>query len=120
MRKNLIARLMLVGVISLSVVMPGLASSIDGGCGNHIVAPHSKKIFQVTFRGDQTASVAVRGDGSSDLDLYVYDENGRQVAKDDGNTDNCLVTWRPLSTGAFTIVVVNRGSNYNQYAICTN
>ena len=120
MRKNLIARVILVGVISLSVVMPGLASSIDGGCGNHVVAPYSTDRFQVTFRGYESARVAVRGDGSSDLDLYVYDENGNQVAKDDDYTDNCLASWTPRWTGAFTIVVVNRGGDYNQYAICTN
>jgi len=120
MKKNLLARLVLVGVISLSVAIPGLASSINGGCGNHVIAPYSRDSFRVTFRRAESARVAVTGDGSSDLDLYVYDANGNQVAKDDDYSDDCLAVWMPRWTGAFTIVVVNRGSNYNQYAICTN
>jgi hypothetical protein len=53
-------------------------------------------------------------------DLYVYDENGNQVAADDDLTDECFVSWVPRWTGVFTIRIVNRGSVYNRYRLTTN
>jgi len=62
----------------------------------------------------------VRGDRNSDLDLYVYDENGFLVAKDDDDTDDCRVRFTPRWTGSFTIKVVNLGHYANTYVIGTN
>ena len=58
------------------------------------------------FLGGARAIVTVEGDGSTDLDVYVYDENGNLVAKVDGPGDKCRVTWTPRWTGKFTIKVV--------------
>ena len=49
------------------------------------------------------------GDGSSGLDLLVFDEEGWLVASDVNLTDRCKVAWTPGSTGLFTITVVNHG-----------
>jgi hypothetical protein len=72
------------------------------------------------FRGGETAVVRVKGDGDSDLDLYVYDENGNLVGADRDSTDNCLVIWKPRWTGKFTIKVVNCGPMANRYQLRTN
>ena len=77
-------------------------------------------VYQVVFVGERTAEVAVRGDGDTDLDLYVYDENGNQIVKDDDSTDRCFVRFTPRWTGKFTVRVVNRGSVYNNYTMATN
>lgn len=76
--------------------------------------------YVLTFRGDEKAVVAVNGDGDTDLDLYIYDENGNLIASDTDSTDSCVATWTPKWTGKFTIKVVNRGSVYNRYEIATN
>jgi hypothetical protein len=73
--------------------------------------------FQATFRGGELAIVMVRGDGDTDLDLYVYDEAGKLVASDTDLTDQCVVTWVPRWTGRFIIRVVNRGYVSNLYRI---
>ncbi|HEX4613099.1 MAG TPA: hypothetical protein VH092_33230 [Urbifossiella sp.] len=77
-------------------------------------------VYTIEFRGGETARITVAGDGDTDLDLYIYDENGNLVAKDDDNTDYCVATWTPRWTGKFTVRVVNRGGVYNQYRITTN
>lgn len=74
----------------------------------------------IVFQAGQEATVTVYGDGDTDLDLYVYDSNGNLVAKDEDRTDTCVASWVPKWTGAFTIVVKNRGSVYNRYTMRTN
>lgn len=76
--------------------------------------------YNVRFRGGELAEVVVIGDGDTDLDLYVYDENGNLVASDTDYTDNCYVRWYPKWTGNFRIKIVNRGYVYNNYVLITN
>ena len=77
-------------------------------------------VYNVSFRGGELAIVAVIGDGDTDLDLYVYDQNGNLIARDADYTDDCVVTFTPRWTGNFTIKIVNRGRVYNSYVIRTN
>lgn len=77
-------------------------------------------VYRIAFYGKLPAEIAVVGDGDTDLDLYVYDENANLIAKDDDYTDRCYVSWMPQWTGSFIIKVVNRGSIYNNYGIATN
>jgi hypothetical protein len=77
-------------------------------------------IHEVSFTGGEAAEVAVVGDGSTDLDLYIMDENGNLIVMDEAPTDNCYVLWKPTWTGIFYITVLNRGNVWNQYALVTN
>ena len=76
-------------------------------------------VYRVTFRGGEPARVLVSGDGDSDLDLYVHDENGNLICKDDDGTDDMVCGWNPRWTGAFSIRVKNLGMA-NQYTIVHN
>ena len=76
--------------------------------------------YDAKFWANEIAEVAVSGDGDTDLDLYVYDENGNLIASDTDYTDDCYVRFCPRWTGLFRIKIVNRGSVYNNYAIVTN
>ena len=76
--------------------------------------------WHFTFRGGEYAYVIVSGDGDTDLDLYIYDQYGNLVAKDDDYTDTCLCTWTPRRTATYRIKIVNRGNVYNHYSISTN
>jgi hypothetical protein len=77
-------------------------------------------VFTIPFRGGEVASIFVSGDGDTDLDLYVYDENGNQIASDDDYSDDCIVRFIPKWTGAFRVRVRNRGLVYNRYVLLTN
>lgn len=81
------------------------------------VEANSVDSYTVAFRGQEKAEIALVGDGDTDLDLYVYDENNNLVEKDEDGTDRCYVTWTPKWTGRFVIRVRNRGSVYNKYGI---
>lgn len=76
--------------------------------------------WAVTMRGNELARVAVIGDGDTDLDLHVYDENGNLIGRDIDNTDRCLVQWTPKWTGRFRVRISNYGIVYNNYVLMSN
>lgn len=77
--------------------------------------------WRVTFVGGEEAVVAIVGDGDTDLDLYVYDDNGHLITFSEGRTDRERVSFRPIFTGQFAIKVVNRSRVMsNRYAIAWN
>jgi len=88
--------------------------------GTYKVGARSYNSFVIKFWANERASVVVSGDGDTDLDLYVYDESGNLIDKDDDYSDDCIVNFFPRWTGRFTIKVVNRGNVYNRYIIATN
>ena len=87
---------------------------------NDRVYGKSTESYKVKFWANEKAEVCVSGDGDTDLDLYVYDENGNLIGKDDDYSDECVVRWYPKWTGTFIIKVVNRGALYNNFTIWTN
>lgn len=84
------------------------------------VKPLTTDIWTLRFRGGEVAEVAVIGDGDTDLDLYVFDQNNNLIVSDTDMTDRCFVRWVPKWTGPFKICIKNRGKVYNQYKLLTN
>jgi len=96
----------------------GASNGRQYNCTN--VRAHGTDQYRIRFRGGEAAIVTAIGDGDTDLDLYVYDENGNLIDSDTDYTDNCVCTFTPRWTGYFTIRVVNRGGVYNRYVLRTN
>ena len=76
--------------------------------------------WRFTFRGGEPAIVIVSGDADTDLDLWIYDENGNLIASDTDSTDQCVCSFRPRWTGTFIIKIKNYGRVYNNYTLRTN
>ena len=72
------------------------------------------------FRSGVPARVVVNGDGDTDLDCHIYDENGDLIVYDDDDTDYCVLSWNPLWTGPVTLSIRNLGDVWNQYVLTTN
>ena len=120
--RNLIAVTVLQATFFLAAPQ-GLVAGSTTGVKSTVTAVNARgrdTFKPVTFVGGEVAAVVVSGDGDTDLDLYVFDENGTLVASDDDGTDECRVSFIPRRTGRFTIVVVNRGNVYNRYVLATN
>ncbi len=105
-----------------SSISSGPSRGATGGPQSAISSVSAKDtdVWTVTFRGGSRAMVVVNGDGDTDLDLYVYDENGNLMGKDIDYSDYCVVSWTPRWTGPFTVKIINRGNVYNRYRIYTN
>lgn len=84
------------------------------------VGARTTDIWKINFLGGEDAIVYVSGDGDTDLDLYVYDENGNLIDSDTDATDECICTFHPRWTGPFTIKIKNLGYVYNRYVLRTN
>lgn len=67
----------------------------------------------VTFKAGEPAYAIVVGDGNSHLGLYVLDEHGNCLARDDAADakflDDRWVIWHPTKTQRYTIEVRNLG-----------
>lgn len=72
--------------------------------------------FEYRFYAGKDVEIAVEGDGSTDLDLYVYAE-GKLIAKRDGNSDYETMNLEIYRTTYFTVKVVNRGFYSNDYKL---
>ncbi len=76
--------------------------------------------YTISFRGGEEAAVLVSGDGDTDLDLYVTDENGNTICTDTDASDTMLCRWTPAWTGPFGIHIRNLGRVYNNYKLAVN
>lgn len=74
-------------------------------------------IFNVVFNGGEAAYVGISGDGDTDLDLYIFDENGNLICRSVRAGDDEGCSFRPRWTGRFRIEVRNLGDVYNRYVL---
>jgi hypothetical protein len=84
------------------------------------VSARSYDDYTIAFRAGEVARIAVIGDGDTDVDLIVYDENGHEIGRDDDGTSNCVVQFTPRWTGQFRVRVINNGYVYSRYLLVTN
>jgi hypothetical protein len=84
------------------------------------VQPGATDVYGVVFTGGQLAEAGIAGDGDSDLDLLVYDENDHLVCRSAGSTDREYCRWWPRWTGPFRIEIQNLGMAPNLYRLATN
>ncbi|MBX3225717.1 MAG: hypothetical protein KIT84_30930 [Labilithrix sp.] len=110
-------------VVAAALAVPSMAlagNTAGPSIRTTTVGAHQTDVYAVTLRGGEAVSVLVKGDGDTDLDCFLRDENGNVVARDVDSTDTCLLTMTPRWTGAFRIEVRNNGGVYNRYTIRTN
>lgn len=81
------------------------------------IPARSYQDWTVTLRGGENTFFVVSGDGSTDLDIYVYDHNGNLIASDTSIGDDCIVGIEVYYTSDFILRVKNLGYVYNDYGI---
>lgn len=74
----------------------------------------------LTYRGSEYADVYVEGTGQADLNLFVYDAQGRLVCSDTDISAIAHCGWTPAQESAFTVVVKNHGRGDSGYSLITN
>jgi hypothetical protein len=83
--------------------VPGNAKAIQLGNIN----PLERKPFQISFAVGQKAEIWVKAEMPGDLDLFVRDKNGVQVAGDGGLSKDAYVTFVANSPDPYTVEVAN-------------
>jgi hypothetical protein len=105
---------------ALGLALPGPASAAPKGgkiAKIDSVKANATDVYEMEFVVGVAVQVHVIGDGDTDLDLFVYDPLGREVANDVGPTDTCYVRFTPLAAGKYTIKIKNLGGVFNRYAL---
>ena len=77
-------------------------------------------VWEIPFYGDSRAEVAVVGDGDTNLDIAVTDENGNVICYDVSWSDKLYCDWAPARDGYFYVTVQNLGAVQNSYSLLTN
>ena len=106
--------LLIISTLAISMVVGNLATAEETRVTSDFRGKAVHTRTMVLERG-QFALVSAEGDHSTDLDLYVEGPEGEKVAKDEDETDTCLVKFTAMSTGTFRVHVVNRDDAPNQY-----
>jgi hypothetical protein len=110
-------RLRTLRFLVLAVLLAGLGSQASAGTRFARVYGGYTDNWPICLSARDATTVLVVGDGDTDLDLYVYDENGYLIDSDTDATDRCIVSWTPRWDGCFMVKVVNRGRVYNAYSL---
>jgi hypothetical protein len=80
------------------------------------------KIFFVPGADNRTrgGEFAVIGDGSTDVDVHIYDQTGSQVGSDTLFTDVAVVRWPVNKAQTYTIKVKNLDAEDNTVMMAHN
>ncbi|MCA9300636.1 MAG: hypothetical protein KDA28_16320 [Phycisphaerales bacterium] len=95
---------------------PAGPSSVVSGIFDRVDA-RSTDAWRLRLQAGETSTIVVHGDGDTDLDAYLYDENGNLVASDTDGTDLCVLEVSPRWTGQFRLEIRNLGGVFNEYVL---
>ena len=113
------------GLLALAVAGAiGMAYGAGEGFGGpsdgvHVIPRDGIHTFDFGFHGGYRARIVVIGDGDSDLDLSVRDQNNSLICNDDGLSDMAACEWTPQYSARYAVRVKNYGMA-NRYRIMTN
>lgn len=74
----------------------------------------------VDFIGGEYAEIYVEAKVATDLNLEVFDAQGRLVCSDSDKSHIAYCGWRPTENGGFVMKVQNNGPAGAKYALMTN
>lgn len=77
-------------------------------------------VWKVPFYGNSYAEVSVLGDGDSNLDVLITDENLNTICYDVSWSDKVYCDFVPAWNGYFYVTVKNTGRKRNSYYLLTN
>ena len=83
--------------------------------------------LKIVYEGGKLAEFCLIGDGDSDLDIFIFDKDGKEVVKDEdppaaqgGGSDICICRWMPTETAEYRIVIINNDPIANIAQAATN
>lgn len=110
-------KMIFIALFGIATLANALVVGTGSKIGSETVLAYDNDSYQFDFVGGYQAGAYLSGDGDTDLDLYVYDENGNLVCKSISNSDNEYCTWNPRWTGPFKVTIKNRGTIANRYIL---
>lgn len=125
--KTLIANILIVVTIFTGTVTLAFANSSAATINNTANTATTPAMFSVSAYGTryhtysvyagEEVEIILDGDGSTDLDMFIYDSNGNLIASRTGYGDSESSVLDIYRNTRLTVKVVNRGSVYNDYSL---
>lgn len=106
-------RFLIVGYTLAATVFSTTAFALAADLTGRVPARGSRTHYVYVGRSDDF--ITVDGDGDTDLDCWVYDEQNREVSSDTDNTDYCVLETPGM--GRHRLVIRNLGTVYNEYVV---
>jgi hypothetical protein len=78
------------------------------------VKEKGKAAIILSFPAGKEATLVVKSEKNSDINLYVLDAAGKEVAKDDSPGPDCLIKYTPKEAGKLTLEIRNLGPGDNK------
>src|SRR4029077_11794049 len=75
---------------------------------------NGKASVTLAFPAGKEASITVRSEKKTDVHLFIYDADGKELAKDDSPGPSCDLKFTPKEAGKYTLEVRNLGPGDNQ------
>jgi hypothetical protein len=76
-----------------------------------------KGTLKLSFKAGKQVTVTVKSAKKSDVNLFVYDAEKKELAKDDSPGPDCKVTFTPSQDGELSLVLVNKGPGDNRSTV---
>ena len=93
-------------------------STADSFSNRFRVDAQQVRWHKLYFRAGEMVDIEVIGDGTGDLDLYIFDRSGRVIIdRAEGFTDHETSSVEIYQSGYFWIKVLNRDAYYNDYEL---
>jgi len=76
----------------------------------------NRHVMYVRGRG-QRITVRINGDDDTDLDLFIFDPSGNEVARDISTDDDETASFVAQTTGTYRVEIRNLGNVWNEYQV---
>jgi hypothetical protein len=115
--KNLIAKFLMLVTLLGAVATFSFAGNFDSEAelNKYRINAYQTRIHQYYLKAGTKVDVELFGDSYTNLDLYIYDGYGNLIVAKEGKTDVEIAKLTIYRSEYFTVKIVNRNNNYNDY-----
>jgi hypothetical protein len=110
--------------VACAMAAPGVVVALDdkpteGGRGSALksivfeIKEKSEVAVLLPFAPGREATVTTKGDKQTDVHLFIYDGDNKEVGKDTSPGPKCDVKFTPTKEGTFKLLVKNEGPGPN-------
>jgi hypothetical protein len=110
-------------LVASSAAVARVAEPIDGGKGSafkskaYVMKEKGEVAVLLTFATGKEVTVTTNGEKETDVHLFIYDGDKKEVGKDTSPGPKCEVKFTPKKDGTFKLLVKNNGPGANKVTL---
>jgi len=85
-----------------------------------VVPANGKQSFTVILLAGKTLRAQMVGSNKTDVDLFIFDPSGRQIASDEGRSSRADLAFRTTTSGTYRFEIRNLGNSPNNVSLTAN